>query len=153
MNTTKVKEITGLTDDQISYLIKKVDALKREKTQGKARDYSFRDVVFLKLASLMRADGLPISEIDQATINIDTLWQMTGTYGALLRNGDKWSWTPNSNYISGKSLFIDPEKNTIEETNLTHVPNYYYNISFIADELAKSDQPELNLMPEETAVK
>ena len=66
MDTKQVKELTGLTDNQITYLIKKVDALKREKSQGKAREYTFRELVYLKLASLMRSDGIRLDEINEA---------------------------------------------------------------------------------------
>ena len=155
MNTAKVKEITGLTDDQITYLIKKVDALKREKMQGKARDYSFREVVFLKLASLMRSDGLRLGVINEAIGLIDQYWTNTenpAKAGMIIRMfdveglGDVWVWSSSR----GEEYHYMNSDGGITTDILTHVPKVIYSVSTIAEELAKGDQ--LELMLEEMAV-
>lgn len=156
MDTKQVKELTGLTDNQISYLIKKVDLLKREKTQGKAREYSFRDLVYLKLASIMRSDGLSLPEIDKAIKLLYRTWifsENPASAGSLLRadESDKnvaWYWGP----MTVDEVF---DANTSGETiteQITHIPGVMYNVAFIATELAKRDQLELNLMSEVEAV-
>lgn len=145
MNTAKVKEITGLTDDQITYLIKKVDALKREKMQGKARDYSFREVVFLKLASVMRSDGMGLSAINEVMSVLNQYWinENPKDAGNLLKiyledSGEyHWTWSPN---------FYDATN-----VNMARSPKYYYNAEYYASELSNRDQLELKL--EEMAVK
>lgn len=65
MDKKQVKEITGLTDDQIRYLINKVDVLKREKAQGKAREYSNDDAAVLKFAAELRHKRAGIHEINE----------------------------------------------------------------------------------------
>ena len=146
MDTKQVKELTGLTDDQISYLIKKVDALKRDKTQGTAREYSFHDLVYFKLASVMRTDGLSLPAIDEVISVLDRHWinENPNDAGTLLRiyleDSDQfcWTWSPNFG-----------EKYDIAKVRF---PGYLYNVEYYASELSKGDQLELNLMPEVGAV-
>jgi len=57
MDTNELKKQTGFNDDQISYLIKKVDVLKRGKAQGKAREYSSFDVKLFEFAAFMTKRG------------------------------------------------------------------------------------------------
>lgn len=146
MDTKQVKELTGLTDDQISYLIKKVDALKREKAQGKARDFSFRDLVYFKLASVMRTDGLSLPAIDEVISVLDRNWinenpNDAGTlFRVYLEDSDQfcWTWSPNFG-----------EKYDIARVRF---PKFLYNVEYYATELAKGDQLELGLMSEVEAV-
>ncbi len=153
MDTKQVKELTGLTDDQISYLIKKVDALKREKTQGKAREYSFHDLVYFKLASVMRTDGLSLPAINKVISVLDRHWinENPNDAGTLLRvyledsdqfleDSDRfcWTWSPNFG-----------EKYDIARVRF---PKFLYNVEYYATELSKGDQLELNLMSEVEAV-
>lgn len=65
MNTNDVKKVTGYTDRQLDYLLNQIDVLKREKAQGKAREYSHRDIVFLKLATSMRKSGVMLRDINK----------------------------------------------------------------------------------------
>lgn len=156
MDTKRVKELTGLTDNQITYLINNIDALKREKMQGKARDYSFREVVFLKLASLMRSDGLRLGVINEAIGLIDQYWTNTenpAKAGMIIRMfdveglGDVWVWSSSR----GEEYHYMNSDGGITTDILTHVPKVIYSVSTIAEELAKGDQ--LELMLEEMAVK
>ena len=151
MDTKQVKELTGLTDNQISYLIKKVDLLKREKTQGKAREYTFRDLVYLKLASIMRSDGLSLPEIDKAIKLLYRTWifsENPASAGSLLRadEADKnvaWYWGP----MTVDEVF-DANTSGERTEQITHIPGVMYNVAFIATELSKRDQLEFNLMSE-----
>lgn len=145
MDTKRVKELTGLTDNQITYLINNVDALKREKSQGKARDYSFRDLVYLKLASVMRSDGMRLPEINGVISVLGSEWinENPNDAGTLLKvyvkdAGHRWAWTPH---------FL-----TYDDTVRIHFPKYLYNVEYYATELAKLDQLELNFMSEAKAV-
>lgn len=146
MDTKQVKELTGLTDDQISYLIKKVDALKRDKTQGKAREYSFHDLVYFKLASVMRTDGLSLPAIDEVISVLDRHWinENPNDAGTLLRiyleDSDQfcWTWSPNFG-----------EKYDIAKVRF---PKFLYNVEYYATELSKGDQLKLDLMSEVGAV-
>ena len=179
MNTAKVKEITGLTDDQISYLIKKVDALKREKTQGKAREYSFRDVVFLKLASLMRSDRIGLDEINLAIKQVNEAWNNDNPQdaGVLVRLKSESKSFSNDYFaevwkVLSESPNAPPEmKESRNRTTVivwsedkwlikdddpefskyaNYLPRTIYSVSAVAEELAKGDQLVLKL--EEMAV-
>jgi len=146
MDAKQVKEITGLTYGQLNYLIDQVDALKREKTQGKARDFSFRDLVLLKLASVMRTDGLSLPAINEVMNVLNRNWinENPNDAGTLLRiyledsNQFCWTWSPNFG-----------EKYNVAKVRF---PGYLYNVEYYASELSKGDQLELNLMPEVGAV-
>jgi len=146
MDTKQVKELTGLTDNQITYLINKVDALNREKTQGKARDFSFRDLVYFKLASVMRSDGMGLPAINEVISVLDRNWinENPNDAGTLLRvyleDSDRfcWTWSPNFG-----------EKYDIARVRF---PKFLYNVEYYATELSKGDQLELNLMSEVEAV-
>lgn len=156
MDAGKVIGLTGLTYGQLNYLIKQVDVLNREKTQGKARDFSFREVVFLKLASLMRSDGLRLGVINEAIGLIDQYWTNTenpAKAGMIIRMfdveglGDVWVWSSSR----GEEYHYMNSDGGITTDILTHVPKVIYSVSTIAEELAKGDQLELKL--EEMAVK
>lgn len=132
MNTGKVKELTSLTDDQINYLIKKVDALKREKNQGKARDYSFRDLVYLDLAAVMRHDGYRLDEINQAINLLEKNWinqespEEAGTLIAV-QNKTQTLWMHSS---------INPLKNIaipeLDQNYRKRIPKVLYDVSSLA---------------------
>lgn len=147
MNTKQVKELTGLTDDQINYLIKKVEVLNRKKSQGKAREYSFRDLVYLKLASVMRSDGLALPVINEAiSFGLNEFWtnENPKDAGTLIRLYQEqygkysWLWYP---YLLEN-----------DQVNGGRFPKYLYNVTYYATELAKGDQLELEMMLEEKAV-
>ena len=145
MDAGKVIGLTGLTYGQLNYLIKQVDVLNREKTQGKARDFSFREVVFLKLASVMRSDGMGLSAINEVMSVLNQYWinENPKDAGNLLKiyledSGEyHWTWSPN---------FYDATN-----VNMARSPKYYYNAEYYASELSNRDQLELKL--EEMAVK
>lgn len=65
MDTNELKKQTGFNDDQIDYLIKKIDVLKRGKAQGKAREYSFRDVALFQTITSLRESGVSIRDINK----------------------------------------------------------------------------------------
>lgn len=184
MDTKQVKELTGLTDNQITYLINKIDALKREKTQGKARDYSFRDLVYLKLASMMRSDGHRLPVINSAIEQVDNAWknpenpQEAGVITIIPRINKKASrqveeyfddiysvvkgWNNDGESYpelrptlvlgsDSKWLIRDDDPEFSKYSN--YLPGVIYSVSYIASELSKGDQLELDLMSEVGAVK
>lgn len=71
MDTNDVKKLTGFNDDQLDYLLKKIDVLKREKAQGKAREYSLNDITILMMIAKLREKKIAIREINKIlnTIN------------------------------------------------------------------------------------
>ena len=179
MDAGKVIELTGLTYGQLNYLIKKVDVLKRKKTQGKARDFTFREVVFLKLASLMRSDGIRLDDIDAAIKQADEAWINDNPQdaGVLVRlKGESKSFSNDYFAEVWKVLSESPNapSEMKESRNRTtvivwsedkwlikdddpefskyanYLPRTIYSVSAIAEELAKGDQ--LELMLEEMAV-
>ena len=163
MDTKQVKELTGLTDNQITYLIKKVDALKREKTQGKAREYTFRELVYLKLASLMRSDGLRLPVINEAIESLNVYWTNDAPEdaGTLLIISNAKIWIDDGDQPAGGGLVIMYSQSDTSDDVLGdakqymidgRLPGAFYNVRAIASELSKLDQLELGLMSEVEAV-
>jgi len=138
MNTAKVKEVTGFTDAQVDYLIKKIDVLQREKAQGKAREYSFRDLVIFKVAAVMRDDGIRLSEINEAMNEIARNW---GQPGSIIRSGRYsgagWEWAPNMDLV-----------NTHNQKRIPSLPGFMYDIAFYTSQMRESDQLKLNMAEE-----
>ena len=65
MNTHDLKKITGFTDRQIDYLIRVIDVLKREKIQGKAREYSGHELALFTTIAKLKAEGVSIGDINK----------------------------------------------------------------------------------------
>lgn len=144
MDAKMVLEATGLTYGRLNYLIEQVDALKREKTQGKARDFYFRDLVYLKLASLMRTDGIRISAINDAIELLGNNWRDDDNIdqaGTLIREHGKggeviWHWGIFDGIkIPGRTTIDGDEK--IIKANYGYVPGSVYSVKRIAIELKR----------------
>ena len=54
MNTKELAVYVGLKPCQINYFVEVADVFKRNKTQGKARVYTDRDVKLFKIAGFMK---------------------------------------------------------------------------------------------------
>lgn len=65
MNTHDVKKLTGYTDRQIDYLLKTIDVLKREKAQGKTREYSYGDLALFATIAELKKEGVSIRDINE----------------------------------------------------------------------------------------
>lgn len=171
MDAKQVKELTGLTYGQLNYLIDQVDALKRDKTQGKARDFSFRDLALLKLASLMRSDGIGTRDIsegvalaDRNSLNGVMFYYSEGSRFQPLESEFYRIWKGAEGrkdtdiFAMPKWIYImsDGASKAGESFNFdsfpNHIPKFFYRVSAITDELSKGDQLELNLMSEVEAV-
>ena len=171
MDAKQVKEITGLTYGQLNYLIDQVDALKREKTQGKARDFSFRDLVLLKLASLMRSDGIGIRDIsagvalaDKNSLKGEMFYYYEGNKFQPLEDKFLEIWKrfegrrDTDIFTMPRWIYIVPDETGKDKRKMkfddfpNHIPKFFYRVTAITDELAKGDQLELNLMSEVGAV-
>jgi hypothetical protein len=145
MDADKVLELTGLTYGQLNYLVKRVDALNRDKTQGKARKFTLRQAVYLKVASMMRADGIRISEVNQALSVLDEFWMgWAGQGGALVRTGDKnnpWAYALTPNFV-----IIDPKDKTVKQSKrVARVSGFLYDVEYQASKLRGDNQLELDL--------
>lgn len=171
MDAKQVKELTGLTYGQLNYLVDQVDALKREKTQGKARDFTFRDLALLKLASLMRSDGISTRDISEGVALADrhSLKGEMFYYSEASRFQpleDKffeiWKGAEGRRdtdvFTMPKWIYIVTDETAKEKRIMNfdklpnHIPKFFYRVSAIASELAKGDQLELDLMSEVEAV-
>ena len=99
MHGKTVAELTNLSYRQLNYLVDNVDGLLStpHESQGQPRDFRYRDVVLIRLASLLREDGFRIKQIVQAVGAVDQNWKdNTDPDGAgmLLYGGDglfRWS--------------------------------------------------------------
>lgn len=144
MDAKQVIELTGLTYGQLNYLITRVDALTRDKTQGKARDFSFQDLVYLKLAAVMRADGIRLDEINQAIKvleDVNAMMPQEWKWGSLIRRNDKtpmWGWSPNTFY---DTFIFNPTTNRPERpVDFLRSFGTVYDVAEIASNLAGVNQ-------------
>jgi len=144
MDSKQIVEITGLTYGQLNYLIDQVDALKRDKTQGKARDFTFRELVYLKLAAVMRADGIRLDEINQAIQVVEDVNSMLAggwQWGTLIRRNDKaklWTWSPNTFFSAS---WYNPTTNKLESPmDILRAIGPVYDVGEIASDLAGANQ-------------
>ena len=157
MNGKEVVEKIGITYPQLRYFVRKIDALpKKETSQGHEHDFTFRDLVYLKLASIMRSDGLGLPVINDAIGLLDIYWtnaENPASAGSLLRldypgERDTWAW----GFDRAEERFFINENGEAESDIITHVPGWIYSVADIAEELEKGDQLELNLMSKVGAV-
>ncbi len=157
MNGKEVVEKIGITYPQLRYFVRKIDALpKKESSQGHEHDFTFRDLVYLKLASIMRSDGIGLPVINDAIGLLDIYWtnaENPASAGSLLRldypgERDIWAWGLNR----GEKRFFINEKGEAESDIITHAPGWIYSVAHIAEALEKGDQLELDIMTEEMAV-
>ena len=75
MNARKASELVGITYGQLRYFVRQIDALtKKETSQGHDHEFTFRDLVYLKLAALMREDGLRLDEINKGIYTLNGNW-------------------------------------------------------------------------------
>lgn len=133
MNAAGIVELTGLTYRKLNYMQEQIDVLKREKTQGKAREYSFRDLVFLKIASEMRQDNIRLNTINKAITLLDQNWNNTENIyiaGRLMvfDNHPLWSLTTD--------LWFTGDGYNQPLDSLRRIPGHYYNVTNIAGELS-----------------
>lgn len=172
MDAKQVKELTGLTYGQLNYLIDQVDALKRDKTQGKARDFTFRDLALLKLASLMRSDGINTRDIsagvalaDKNSLKGEMFYYYEGNSFQTLEDKffEIWKGAEGRRdtdiFTMPKWIYIVTDETAKEKRIMSfdnfpnHIPKFFYRVSAIVSELEKGDQLELDLMSEVGAVK
>lgn len=133
MDAKAVTEYFKISYGQLKYLINQIDALKRDKAQGKARDYSYRDLVLISLALVLRSDGFRLDAIKQAINELSNNWKDSenpNNAGVLLRGGDglfRWSETTDLTLTAGEHKTpIDLYKT---------IPKFYYNVKWIANEV------------------
>ncbi len=146
MNGKEASKFVGITYRQMRYFVDQIDALtKKETSQGHDHEFGFLDLVFLKLAALMRSDGSRLDEINQAVGTLNYFWKtmphLTGS-GALVKD-NKGSWVffvPTDLLNDGEFFYQNAEGEFTKKTSLTHVPGLYYNVAAIASELADENQ-------------
>jgi hypothetical protein len=78
MDTRDASQATGLSYDQVTYAIRKrVITPTLNFGQGKAREFSLRDLTLLKLHAILRANHYPIEAI-KFTIDCLNFWKWDG---------------------------------------------------------------------------
>ncbi len=147
MDSKTVIERTGLTYGQLNYLLKRVDALNRDKTQGKARKFGPRDLVFLKLASVLREHGYGLDKINEAVTLVDQQWiddpyfdiGKAGRLSFGYENQIRWELSSNAWYMGNeKTVYMD---------SVMWIKKYYYNVSKIAEKLFDEETPVMMFSP------
>jgi len=135
MNGKEASKFVGITYRQMRYFVDQIDALtKKETSQGHDHEFTFKDLVYLKLASVMRSDGMRLDEINKAIRPLDEYWINENPIdaGTLLkiylddRDQYYWTWSPNFD-----------EK---FDVSMVRLPKYLYNVEYYASKLAKDDQ-------------
>ena len=141
MDGRSASRITGLTYRQLNHYVEKVDGLlsNPSESQGKDRDFCYRDLVLLRLLNYLIADGFRLKHIRQAISEVLNNWHnVESPYeaGYLFYGIDGFRWTPTTVY----QLSSNGENTPIE--SLTHIPKIFYNVRKIARELSDVEQLE-----------
>lgn len=146
MNGKQVIDQIGITYSRLRYFVRRIDALtKKETSQGHENDFSFRDLVFLQIATLMRSDGIGLDDINKGINILDEKWtdlddnpKMAGTIIRLDEKPATWIWT----------LLVFPFGSDDGYKYRTRLPGSMYFASVIAQDLSRNDQLELELTQE-----
>jgi DNA-binding transcriptional MerR regulator len=76
-STREAANIAGLEFHQARYMVQQKIIQPVEYGQGKAREFSFRDLVKMQLAAELRKDGFRVDAIKQAMAELDANWTST----------------------------------------------------------------------------
>lgn len=175
MNGKEASEVLGITYRQLGYFVDRIDAItKKETSQGHPHDLTFLDLVFLKLAAIMRADKIRLDDINDAISlvvearkiemklpgtliyrpDIYKNWFPENIFIDPLKKG-RWMWTPRSFETAEK--FAGAEAG---EHFMNRIPGMLYSVAAIVGEIneLENNQLELEFNPgkevyEETQVK
>ena len=117
---------TGLTYGQTNYLVRKGLITPISISQGKPREFSYRDLVMLRLAAELRADGYRLDAISQALTELRTHWTSENPEeaGWMLVIGGFFVWVSETPTIS------DKEGKT--KTHLGPYPRHIYYVTGLA---------------------
>lgn len=163
MNTREAAKWAGITYRQLDYWIAQgVITPAAEYGQGKAREFSKRDLVILRVLVMLRDDGFRIEEMREATGLINKHWvtnnpDMAGTLGVLYRGKGGWEVPRDMGLESfgefGAYFFYSrhdlpsPWGNPFGELLPMHAPGFSYSVRRIAQEVYQElNQP--SLLPE-----
>ncbi len=160
MNGKEASEMLGITYRQLGYFVDRIDAItKKETSQGYAHDFTFHDLVYLKLAAIMRGDKIRLDYINDAISLVEearkvetkipgTLIYMPDVYKTWfpekifiepLKKG-RWMWTPLSfQWIKNKER-IEAGENIMP---VDHIPGMLYSISAIVGEINQLENDQL----------
>lgn len=145
MDGRKASEITGLTYRQLNHYVEKVDGLltKPSESQGKPRDFCYRDLVLLRLVNYLITDGYRLPQIKQAASEVLKNWhnvENPDDAGFLFDGVDGFRWTPTTEFqlsSNGAGVSID---------TLKTLPKFFYNVKKIAHEFSDIQQLEFEIM-------
>lgn len=163
MNAKEASEMLGITYRQLRYLVERIDAItKKETSQGYAHEFNRQDLLFLKLAAMMRADGIRLNDINDAISLLEEAIKTVKMLGTLIYRSDtfkistdvydepplekgRWEWTP--------TIFRTSENlaNGMDESNmkiLKHIPRGLYSVLAVFRELVGVDQLEFDFKKE-----
>lgn len=158
MNGKAASRRIGITYDQLRYFVKRIDYFaKKDATRDHYHDFTFRDLAFLQLAAMMRADGIRLSEINNAISLLDEARKVSRIPGTLVYRSDvtlfswdildepvlekgRWIWSPTIIRASENLA------NGMDESNmriLKHIPGMLYSVLSVFDEMSRDDQMQL----------
>jgi len=159
MNAKEASEMLGITYGQLRYLVERIDAItKKETSQGHAHDFNFQDLLFLKLAAMIRADKIRLDFINEAILLLEEAMKIhKRIHGTLIYRPDiyknwfpqdifieplataRWMWTPaDFEWREGTANF-----NKQDISYVDHIPGTLYSVSGILRELTRNDQMQL----------
>ena len=173
MNGKEASKRVGITYYQLRYFVKRVDYFaQKDATRNHYHDFNFHELVYLKLAAIMRGDGIRLDDISDAIALVDEAVDVApGHPGTLIYHPDAYkSWFPENTFTNpltkGKWLWtplifraIEENPNTGKvEDPIIHIPGMIYNVRSVAEEFAQDDQLMLEFderkeVYEETQVK
>ena len=141
MNTRQAAEYVGLTYRQVDYALSQ-GALTptAEYGQGKAREFSRRDLVFVRMFNLLRADRHNIQAIKQALTLLSEKWSegndpsKAGILYRLDQPKAEFVWYPTDDQLP-------------PAPGASYTPgNFYYDVGTYAKEIYRSAPAESQLM-------
>lgn len=160
MNTRQAANFVGITYRQLDYLIAQgVIQPSLDFGQGKAREFSRRDLALTKVVALLRGDGFRIEELREATTLINKSWltdnpKDAGTLGVLYNGKSGWNLPRDAALKSfrelGEYFFYTnfdlpaPWGTSPYELLAVHEPGFSYSVRRIAQEVYQ----ELDKIPE-----
>ena len=162
MDGVATSKLVGNTYPQLRYFVKRIDALpKKDTSQGHEHEFTYLDIVYLKLAAMMRADMIRLDYINDAISLVEearrieikipgTLIYMPDIYKSWfpekifiepLKKG-RWLWTPLSFRWAENMAEVEASENIMF---VDHIPGMLYSISAIVREVNKLEDYQLEL--------
>lgn len=162
MNTRQAAKFSGITYRQLDYWISQgVISPTGEYGQGKAREFTRRDLVLLRLIAMLRADGYRIDALKDAIGLVNLTWVIdigkhdqnitdapdkAGMFFDINTMADVQFKTPEGGSLARRSdffLWFENIEMLFDGETIHHMKKLYYSIRHIAQEVYRElDKPE-----------